>query len=448
MKRRPAAPFTAEIEGLTHDGRGISRVEGKVWFVEGALPGETVLVRPMRGRRSYSLGRADKLFSESSERCTPCCPVFGTCGGCALQHLEHNAQVNFKRQTLLEALQKEGIAWTAPVEVISAEPWHYRRKARLGVRLVPKKGGILVGFRERHSSYITPLTTCPVIHPSVDSILAALPELVESLSVPSRIPQIEVAAGENATALIFRHLSPLTEEDVAKLTHFGRVNNMLMYGQANGPDSIQPVYPPDPALLQYALPDFSLTFYFRATSFVQVNALVNQQLVGTVIDWLAIGPNDRLLDLFCGIGNFSLPAARLARQVIGVEGDATLVQLAAENARWNGVKNAVFEARDLFDPELNHWRLPECSRLLLDPPRTGALEVLKRVINGPKPQLLAYVSCNPATLARDARFLTESQSYRLERLTVADMFPHTAHIESAALFRRVDNPGTGVSKKG
>ena len=444
MSANQIAPFPAVVDSLSHDGRGVARVEGKVWFVEGALPGETVIVRPTKIRRSFSVGLVNKIIVQSKNRTKAPCQYFGTCGGCALQHLEHSAQLTFKHQTLLDALVKAGVGPVGVTNPIGAMPWGYRRKARLSVRFVPKKGGILVGFRERNNKYVIPLAECLVIDPSVNSVLATLPSLLHGMSAPDRFPQIEVAVGDNATALVFQHLEPLTTADTYRLEQFARENNLLVYSQSGGSGSVEAIFPAQPVLLDYALPEFSISVGFSPTDFIQVNRLVNQALVGMVIDWLDIGATDSVLDLFCGLGNFSLPAARGAKRVLGVDQSPSLISRVRDNAHRNGISNTAFECRDLCSKDLEIWDPGQFSKVIVDPPRSGALEVLNFVNERVKPRFLAYVSCDPATLARDAASLTKSGAYRLVKLGLADMFPHTAHIESVALFHRCEDtvPGT------
>ena len=439
MPANQIAPFPAVVESLSHDGRGVARVQGKVWFVEGALPGETVIVRPTKTRRSFSLGVADKITVQSKDRTQAPCQYFGTCGGCVLQHLEHSAQLILKGKTLLVALGKVGVSPVGITNPMAAMPWGYRRKARFGVRFVPKKGGILVGFRERNSKHVTPLAECLVIDPSVNSVLPRLPSLLQGMSAPDRFPQVEVAVGDNATALVFQHLEPLTAEDTNRLEQFGRENNLLVYSQSGGPDSIEAIFPRQPVLLNYTLPKFSIVVGFSPTDFIQVNRLVNQALVEMVIDWLDIGPTDSVLDLFCGLGNFSLPTARGAKRVLGVDESSSLISRARDNALHNQISNATFERRDLFSKDLGEWDPGQFSKVIVDPPRSGAIEALNFVSKRVKPRFLAYVSCDPATLARDAACLTNAGAYRLVKLGLADMFPHTTHVESVALFHRIED---------
>ena len=433
---KPREPFEASIEGFTHDGRGVTRVDGKVWFIEGALPGEKVVVRPIRGKRTYSLGVAEAILESSACRVTPRCAAFGVCGGCALQHLDYPKQLSFKKANVLENLEGAGVSVPEQILELQAQPWSYRRRARLGARFVPKKGGVLVGFRERNKSYITPLSSCPVIHPSVDRVLVKIQELISQLSIPDRIPQIEVAAGENGTALVFRHLSPLTEADRSKLKDFGAQEQLLIYTQEKGPETAVPLNPDATPELFYTLKAFDLDISFSVTHFIQVNGAINELIVELAVDWLAPDKNSQVLDLFCGLGNFSLALARRAGRVLGVEGDTSLVKKAEENAAANGLANAEFQARDLFSDAVSDWDPGTFSHVLVDPPRSGAIEALKTLCTKVAPNALAYVSCNPATLARDAAYLTGPGGYQLTRLAVADMFPHTTHVESAALFVR------------
>ena len=430
--------FRAQIQGLSHDGRGITRVEGKVWFVEGALPGETVQVKPIRGKRKYSLGITEEILEASPDRVDPPCSAFGVCGGCALQHLNYPQQLAFKKTAVLDALR--GFAVEAPTEIleISSNPWSYRRRARLGVRFVPKKGGVLVGFRERNKSFVTPLPACPVVHESVDHVLPKLPGLIAQLSGPDRIPQIEVAAGENGTALVFRHLMILTDEDLALLRDFEAEQGLVIYTQAKGPETATPVSPEAVPELFYTLNTFKLKIVFSVTNFIQVNGEVNERIVELVSDWLRPGEQDCVLDLFCGLGNFSLALAGNSHRVIGIEGDRTLVAQARTNAKVNNIDNVRFEVLDLYGESLADWDPEYFSRVLIDPPRSGALEALNAVSTKIKPEMIGYVSCNPATFARDAAYLTESGEYQLDKLAVADMFPHTSHVETCALFIRCE----------
>ena len=437
MKADPTAWVETQIEGLSHDGRGVARIEGKVWFVEGALPGETVSVKRLKGRRSYSTGVVDSIIVKSADRVKPKCGYFGICGGCAVQHLSYAGQLDFKKQVVSDALVGAQVPLPDQIDILSADPWAYRRRARLGVRYVPKKGGALVGFRERNNSYITGLESCDVLVKSVSDLLPSLRGLIEQISVRDQLPQIEVAVGENATALVFRHLKPLTDPDRDALAAFGEIHQTQIFTQSKGPKTVTAVWPTEPDSLNYPLEKFGLTMEFSPVDFVQINGAINEKLVEIITSWLELNHQDEVLDLFCGLGNFSLATAQSAKKVLGVEGEPSLVQKAELNASRNQIQNATFRTRDLFDSGIADWSEGNFSKVIVDPPRSGAREALKRVVDDVKPEAIAYVSCNPATLARDSADLIESGIYRLDRLLVADMFPHTAHVETAALFKQI-----------
>ena len=437
MKADPTAWVETQIEGLSHDGRGVARIEGKVWFVEGALPGETVSVKRLKGRRSYSTGVVDSIIVKSADRVKPKCGYFGICGGCAVQHLSYAGQLDFKKQVVSDALVGAQVPLPDQIDILSADPWAYRRRARLGVRYVPKKGGALVGFRERNNSYITGLESCDVLVKSVSDLLPSLRGLIEQISVRDQLPQIEVAVGENATALVFRHLKPLTDPDRDALAAFGEIHQTQIFTQSKGPKTVTAVWPTEPDSLNYPLEKFGLTMEFSPVDFVQINGAINEKLVEIITSWLELNHQDEVLDLFCGLGNFSLATAQSAKKVLGVEGEPSLVQKAELNASRNQIQNATFRTRDLFDNGIADWSEGNFSKVIVDPPRSGAREALKRVVDDVKPEAIAYVSCNPATLARDSADLIESGIYRLDRLLVADMFPHTAHVETAALFKQI-----------
>ena len=429
----------ADVESLNYDGRGVARIDGKVTFIEGALPGERVQFRYHNKRPSFDTGAVQAVLSASPDRVSPPCPHFGVCGGCSLQHLAPAAQIAALQHVLAETLAHVGRVqperWLAPL----AGPAHgYRRRARLGVRNVPKKGGVLVGFREKRRSFITPLDTCVTLDARVNDLLPALRELIAGLSIPDRLPQIEVACGDDVVTLVFRHLRPLTEADRERLTTFAHTHAVQVYLQAEGPESATPLAPSSPRTLQYRLPEYDVTLSFQPTDFIQVNGAVNRQLVRQALTLLDLKPSDRVLDLFCGLGNFTLAAARTAARVIGMEAEAGLVERARGNAAANGIANAEFTVADLYAANLLLPRFTEEGapfKLLLDPPRAGAIEVLK-CLAPQQPQRVVYVSCNPATLARDAEYLVNAAGYRFEAAGVADMFPHTSHVESIALFTR------------
>ena len=427
----------ARVESLTHDARGVARVHGKATFIEGALPGEEVRFRYLKRRARFDSGGLVDVLEPSPERVMPPCRHFGTCGGCTLQHLAPHGQIEAKQRVLSETLQHLGrvrpARWLAAITGPTAG---YRRRARLGVRFVPKKGGALVGFRERRRSFVTPLDACVTLDPRLSALLPALRSVAAGLSRADRLPQIEVAAGDEVCAAIFRHLEPLTPADLDRLRAFADEQATSVYLQPGGPETIQ-AFSPDPAPeLSYSLPAFDVSFVFEPRDFIQVNSAVNRALVESAVTLLDLTPSDRVLDLFCGLGNFTLPLARRAAFVVGYEADAILVRRGMQNARRNRLNNVEFRVADLFGAAVSDvWDHGRCQKVLLDPPRAGAIEIFKALPADP-PRRIVYVSCNPATLARDSEYLVNARGYRLEAVGVADMFPHTSHIESIALFAR------------
>lgn len=433
----PPEPIQLDITALSHDGRGVARnVEGKTVFVHGALAGESVMARLTQKRKSHDEADAVEVLMASPDRVEPRCAHFGVCGGCSLQHLRPEAQVAAKQQALLDALQHIGKVQPDRVldPLLNASPWGYRRKARLGIKFVPKKGKVLVGFRERGTPYVTDLAECHVLHPKIAALLQPLAQLVDGLSIRDRVPQVEVAMDDSQLVLIFRVLDEPSAVDRDALAAFGRDHALFVYLQPGGPDSVAPLG--ETAELVYALPDFDLRLGFLPSDFTQVNSEINRQMVSHALALLEVGADDRVLDLFCGVGNFTLPLATCAKQVVGVEGDAGLVARARANAERNGLTNVGFHVANLYeDLERPPWLGEQYDKVLLDPPRSGALEVLEHL-----PRLganrLVYVSCYPGTLARDAGELVHKLGYRLIAAGVMDMFPHTAHVESIALFER------------
>jgi 23S rRNA (uracil1939-C5)-methyltransferase len=429
---------TARIESLNHEGLGVARVEGKAVFIDGALPGETVHFRVKKRRKSYDLGTTLEILEASPDRVAPRCRYFGVCGGCSFQHLRDEAQLPVKDKVLRDNLERIGKvvpeSWLPPL--VGAH-WGYRRKARLGARLVEKKGGVIVGFREKASSFITPLASCEVLDARVSRLLPALRELIAGLSRPDRIPQIEVAAGDDDVALAFRHVVPLTADDDRQLAEFGRQHAVQIFRQPGRPDALEPVWPAQPAPLVYRLPEFGLELEFAPADFIQVNAELNRQMISRALQLLDPQPGDRVLDLFCGLGNFTLPIARRAGWVLGIEADEALIGKARHNASRNGIGNAEFRLGDLYHAEApDPWGGEDFDKWLLDPPRTGAIEVVKRLPEQGGPRRIVYVSCNPATLARDSEVLVHVRGYRLRAAGVMDMFPQTSHVEAMALFER------------
>jgi len=425
------------VESLNHDGQGVARRSGKALFIDGALPSELVRCTVIKKRRSYDRARLDEVVEPSLDRVAARCPWFGTCGGCSLQHLDPEAQIEVKQRQLLEDLARIGKCEPQTLlPPVRGPVWGYRRRARLGVRNVPKKGGILVGFRERAKSYIADMTSCETLVSEVAARLMDLRALIAGLSCPERVPQIELAAGDNASALVFRHLVPLSNGDHDRLAAFGEQHGLQIYLQPQGLDSVHPLHPAEPPPLHYRLARHDVVIHFAPTDFVQVNADVNAQAVDLALGLLDPQPGERVLDLFCGLGNFSLPLARRAKQVFGLEGDAALVARAHANARENGIANAEFAVADLADEGgAARWGGARWDGILIDPPRTGCIEVVNR-IDACEAGRIVYVSCNPSTLARDAQVLVHVHGYRLAAAGVMDMFPHTTHVESIALFQR------------
>lgn len=438
MSRRqplPAHPVPARVESLEHDGRGVARVEGKVVFIDGALPGEDVTFRYTRRRGRFDEGAVVEVLAPAPERVAPRCPHFALCGGCSLQHLEPGHQVAVKQARLLEAL--EHAAGTGPGEVLPplvGPPWGYRHKARLGVRYVRKKERLLVGFREKRSNRVADLTRCEVLHPAVGERISALREVLAGLAAAAAIPQVEVAVGDAGAVLVVRHLEPLGAGDRDALAAFAAATGLCLCLQPGGPDSVTALDGGPAPELAYALPDYGVRFGFRATDFTQVNPAINRAMVERALDLLAPAPGERVLDLYCGLGNFTLPLARRGARVTGVEGDPGLVDRARDNARAHGLEDVTYHVADLGRPDpAAPWLAGVYDKLLLDPPRSGALEVLQALPEA-GPGRIVYVSCNPATLARDAGYLVRERGYRLVAAGVMDMFPHTSHVESMALF--------------
>lgn len=428
----------ALIDSLDQEGRGVTRPGGKVVFVEGALPGEKVEIATQRRKPSYDLARVTQVLHPSFARVVPRCPHFGNCGGCSLQHQEFSAQVAAKQRALEDVLWR--IGRVRPEQILApiyGMPWHYRARARLSVRLVPRKGGVLVGFHEKHSSYVADMDSCLVLPQAVSDLLRPLRALIGGLSVADRLPQVEVAAGERFTVLVLRILDPLSADDEAALRAFGDAHGVHLWLQPKGPDTARPFHPAGGGLPSYLLPDFGLELFFRPTEYTQVNPSLNRVLVRRALSLLDPRPGERIADFFCGLGNFTLPIARRGAQVTGFEGSPPLVARGEENARRNGLEGrASFRVLDLFRVEPSdiaaHGRF---DKWLVDPPRDGAVELVKALPEDAPPRIV-YVSCNPATLARDAAVLTQVKGYRLSAAGVANMFPHTSHVESVAVFER------------
>lgn len=424
------------IDDLSHEGRGVAHVDGKAWFVAGALPGERVRARRTAKHRQYDEAEVVEVLDASPDRVAPACPHFGTCGGCSLQHLAPAAQIAAKQRTLLENLER--IGHVAPARVLAplqGAPWGYRRRGRLSAKWVEKKGRMLVGFRETNGRFVAELTRCPVLHPAIGERIDALARLIESMAARSEIPQVEFAVGDGQGALVFRHLVELGAEDRARLVGFARETGLHVYLQPGGLDSVQALEPAD-AALAFALPAWDVTLAFRPLDFIQVNDDINARMIDHALALLDPQPGDRVLDLFCGLGNFTLPLARRAAHVTGVEGEAGLVQRARDNAALNGIGNVEYHAANLAEDQRDApWARAKQDLILLDPPRAGAAEVLA-YLPRKDTRRVVYVSCHPASLARDAGVLVREHRFKLTAAGVMDMFPHTGHVESIALFER------------
>ncbi len=429
------------VESLDREGRGVARVEGKAIFIEGGLPGELVTYSSYRRKPTYEQATATAIHEASAARELPRCPHFGVCGGCSMQHLEAHSQVAAKQRVLEDNLWHIGkVRAETILRAIYGQAWGYRHRARLSVRLVPKKGGVLVGFHERKSSFIADMTSCEVLPRSISDLIRPLRGLIAGLSIPTRLPQIELAVGEEVTVMVLRILDPLSPTDEDALRGFAAKHGIQFWLQSAGPDSAEPFFPEDAAPLYYSLPEFGVQIRFRPTDFTQVNHQVNRILVRRAMALLDPRPGERIADLFCGMGNFSLPIASRGAEVLGVEGNAELVRRAEANAGANGLAaRARFQTANLFEAancaQFGANDDGGFDKLLIDPPRDGAVEVVKALGEG-GPRRIVYVSCDPATLARDAEVLVHVKGYRLAAAGVINMFPHTSHVESIALFEK------------
>ena len=437
-----------DIDSLDMEARGVGRIPnedgepGKVIFVEGALPGERVRFEPFRKKKKWEMARATEVLHESSLRVQPKCRYFGICGGCSMQHIEPSAQVAIKQRVLEDNLWHiGGVRPEMILPPIYGASWGYRYRARLSVNYVPKKGGILVGFHEKKSRYITDMTSCEVLPPKLSVLLEPLRRLIESLSIVQRMPQIEVAVGDGndgmLLALVLRIMDPINVEDEEKLKAFADEHDVQWWLQTKGPDTAALFYPTD-RQLHYLLPEFGITMPFKPVDFTQVNHQINRVLVDRALRLLDVQPDERVADLFCGLGNFTLPIATQAKEVVGIEGSESLTQRALDNAGLNGLAHKTsFATRNLFEVSAEDFAaLGKFDRILIDPPRDGALAVCQALVDMGelRPQRIVYVSCSPSTLARDAGVLAKEAGYVLKHAGVVNMFPHTSHVESMAVF--------------
>lgn len=426
------------IESLDYEARGIARLDGKAIFVDGALPGEKVEYASFRKKSKYELANLIRVIKPSTARVVPKCQHFGVCGGCAMQHMDVSAQVASKQRVLEDSLWH--IGRVRPEQILSpihGSPWGYRHRARLGVRFVEETGEVLIGFHERRSSYIADIRTCDVLAPQVSALLMPLRKLLAQLSIARKLPQIEVAVGEQCTAFSLRILDPLSKNDESLLKTFADRHSVVFYLQPKGPDTVFRFYPQGGASLSYLLPEFDLTFEFKPTDFTQVNHAVNRVMVHRALRLLDPKSGERIADMFCGLGNFTLPIARSGAEVLGVEGSEALVQRGRSGALANGLGERVkYAVANLFAcSEASLAALGRFDKMLIDPPREGAVELVK-ALAGDLPRRIVYVSCNPATLARDSAVLVSEKGYRFVSAGAINMFPHTAHVESIAVFEQ------------
>ncbi len=435
-KALDTASFEVAISGLSHDGRGLARPAGKTLFVEGALPGERVRARYTLQKSKYDEARTLELLNLSTERTTPACPHFAECGGCQLQHLSANAQIHHKQQQALNQLQRiGGVTPETILNPLDAAPWHYRRRARLGVFKDKRSGRYSLGFRQQRSNQLVAVDQCPVLENPGDQLITAFNQLLNQLQQPLSISHIEICLADTAAALVLRHPKPLIAGDQAALTRLASNLDFDLYLQPGSADTLKPAAGTVPRELYYQLPDQNLALHFSPRDFTQINPAINQQMISLALQLLQPGPEDRILDLFCGLGNFTLPLARKAREVVGIEAIETLVERGRTNATLNQIDNALFYAADLTQPISDKpWYGGGFAKVLLDPPRAGAFELIQPLAKLAAQQIL-YISCDPATLARDAGELVKC-GYRLSHWGVMNMFPHTSHVESIALFER------------
>ncbi len=431
----PEGLFTAEIESLSHEGRGVAHIDGKTVFIENALPGEQVEFKYISKRAKFDQGVAENIITANEQRIEPECEYFGYCGGCSLQHMKPESQLAHKQDVLLEQFTHLGkVQPESVLPPLQGPGFGYRHKARLAVKHVIKKEKVLVGFREKRSPYVADITECKVLHPDIGLKFTALQQLIEGLSIFNQIPQIEAAVSDNGSALVVRHLAEFTADDIDKLNAFEQEHQLKFFLQPGGYDSLHRLNKNDDEELYYKLEDHDITIYFEPVDFTQINVEINKKMINLAIELLEPDKEDSILDLFCGVGNFTLPLARRAKSVTGVEGDKGLVERAKNNAIKNGIDNVKFFAADLAElNNLNEFMEQTYDKILLDPARTGAKEIIE-ALDTKNVKRIVYVSCNPATLARDAGILVNEKGFKLKQAGVMDMFPHTTHVESIAVF--------------
>ncbi len=434
----------ALVESLDHEGRGVARVDGKTIFIDGALPYEKVLYSAYRKKPTYEQADTTAVLKESFVRTTPRCPHFDVCGGCSMQHVEFSAQVAIKQRVLEDNFKHIGkVSARQMLPPIAGPAWGYRHRARLSARFVDKKGGVLVGFHEKRSSYIAEMRECHILPPHISALIMPLREMIATLSIRDRMPQIELAVGDQVDILVFRNMDAITAKDETILKQFADTHRsadrpLQIWLQPKGPETCYPMYPLDAPRLTYTIPEYRIEMPYYPTEFTQVNPRINAVMVARALKLLDPQPGERIADMFCGIGNFTLPIARSGATVHGMEGSEALVKRAIENATHNGLQERVsYEMANLFEvTDESFEKLGKFDKMLVDPPRDGAVQLLKAITEETAPQRIVYVSCNPATLARDAGILVNLKGYTLKSAGIINMFPHTAHVESVALFEK------------
>ena len=432
------APAAVTIESLDQEGRGIAHADGKVIFIEGALTGETVSYASYRKKPSFELAQMTQLHRAASIRVEPQCKHYGVCGGCSMQHLDSRVQVAVKQRILEESLARIGrVKPETILPAIYGQSWGYRERARISARYVIKKEKMLVGFHEKRSSYVADMQSCEILAPKIAGLIKPLADLLAGLSIRDHMPQIEVAVGENVDALVLRVMAPPSAEDEAALRAFADVHKVQFWLQSKGPETITPFYPLDAPALSYSLPEFGIVMPFAPSEFTQVNSALNRVMISRAMRLLKPKAGERIADFFCGLGNFTLPIARSGAQVLGIEGSDALVRRAEQNASSNDLSgNTEYRVMNLFEMDEGLLAgLGKFDKWLIDPPRDGAMELVKSIAPEIAPNLIVYVSCNPATLARDAFELVQ-RGYVLKAAGVMNMFPQTSHVESIAVFER------------
>lgn len=423
------------VESLSHDGRGIAHVDGKIVFLENALPDEEVSFTYVRRHNKFDEAKAIEIFNPSSDRVIPKCPHFNICGGCSLQHLAHTKQISYKTKIFKEQMAHFGSQDDINIlPPIMGAIWHYRSRARFAVKYVQKKQKVLVGFHEKNGRYVAVTDECPILPIAISKKISKLSELVSQFSIYNQIPQIEVACGDNTTALLFRHLQKFSDKDLELLQKFGEEHNLQIYLQSGGMETVEPLIASKTSLpLSYKLQEQNIEMLFVPTDFTQINQSINQQMVTCVAELLETNPNENILDLFCGIGNFTLPLANRCNKIVGVEGNKNSIIRAKQNAIHNNISNAEFYCADLTkELTFSPWSERQYDKILLDPPRTGAKEICSGIKKFGAKKII-YISCNPTTLARDVKELINND-YKLQSARVVDMFPHTTHMEVIAEF--------------